>query len=165
MHKVSAVPSQKLIRDISSYIIELIAARDANLAAAQAAGAVPGPPVAITAVISPPPGAAILPESTEPASKKRKLNEPAPIQNGTSEAIPAWRGPAGEIFYSGDDTSFSLPARKKLRYEFTRTTPNSVDGGIRTLDGKGEVQSGVDWKDIGGFAPVLCSNCTYRACN
>ncbi|KAJ9642288.1 hypothetical protein H2199_004668 [Coniosporium tulheliwenetii] len=145
---LSAVPSQKLIRDISSYIIELIAARDANLAAAQAAGAVPGPPVPITAAISPLPGAAALPEATEPASKKRKLNESLPTQNGTSTATPAWRGPVREVFHSGDDTSFSLPARKKLRFEFVRTTPNSAEGGIRTLDGKGEVQFGVDWKDI-----------------
>ncbi len=40
------------------------------------------------------------------------------------------------------DVSFSVPVRKKMRLEW-------VSGGMRAVNGEGEIDFGVAWEDIG----------------
>jgi hypothetical protein len=84
--------------------------------------------------------------ASEPASKKRKLDESA--QNGalaakdhvglSNTSIKAWKTyPA---------VSFSCPQRKKLTLELL---VGKQDGGIRALGADGSFEFGIAWKDVG----------------
>ncbi|PSN64137.1 Rtt106-domain-containing protein [Corynespora cassiicola Philippines] len=80
--------------------------------------------------------------STEPASKKRKLEDSNGVQNGgasnlTSGAVKAWRS------YPG--VSFSIPQRKKFTLELVA---DKRDGGIRAVGADGKVEFGIPWKDV-----------------
>lgn len=82
--------------------------------------------------------------STEPASKKRKLDYSNGAQNGAaggglfSAEHKAWRS------YPG--VSFSLPQRKKFTLELVL---NKKEGGIRGVGADGKVEFGIAWKDVG----------------
>ncbi|KAF1976053.1 Rtt106-domain-containing protein [Bimuria novae-zelandiae CBS 107.79] len=81
--------------------------------------------------------------TTEPVSKKRKLEDSNGTQNSaaapsslTSSATKAWRQ------YPG--VSFSIPQRKK----FTLELVDRKDGGIRAVGADGSVEFAVAWRDV-----------------
>ncbi|KAF2709243.1 Rtt106-domain-containing protein [Pleomassaria siparia CBS 279.74] len=82
--------------------------------------------------------------TTEPASKKRKLEESNGGKNGSTggdslsdSAIKAWRS------YPG--VSFSLPQRKKFTLDLVL---NKKEGGIRGIGADGKVEFGIAWKHV-----------------
>jgi hypothetical protein len=94
--------------------------------------------------------------STEPASKKRKLEDSNGAQNGSaggdlfSAEAKAWRS------YPG--VSFSLPQRKKFTLELVL---NKKEGGIRGVGADGKVEFGIAWKDVGEPSHAACG-CQVR---
>ncbi|KAF2642387.1 Rtt106-domain-containing protein [Massarina eburnea CBS 473.64] len=81
-------------------------------------------------------------QTSEPASKKRKVEDSNGAQNGAaaalaSTAVKAWRS------YPG--TSFSIPQRKKFTLELVE---NKKDGGIRAIGADGSVEFGIPWRDV-----------------
>lgn len=105
-------------------------------------------------------------ESSEPASKKRKIDSELPLNpkgvsngaaatNGSSQnggAAQAGSREEGPSLLQIQDISFTLPVRKKLTVEFTTTH-------IKVLDNKTkEVIPGASsyaWKDIGMYQDFL----------
>ncbi|KAF1960069.1 Rtt106-domain-containing protein [Byssothecium circinans] len=75
--------------------------------------------------------------TTEPAPKKRKLEDSKGAQNLASTAIKAWRS------YPG--VSFSIPQRKKFTLELV---DSKKDGGIRAIGADGSVEFGIPWRDV-----------------
>ena len=79
-------------------------------------------------------------DNVAPASKKRKLDVPA-SNNGTSGG-QGWADKTTRAAYAMPDVSFSVPVRKKMRLEW-------VPGGLRAVNGEGEIDFGVAWANIG----------------
>ncbi|MDI1487177.1 MAG: hypothetical protein OHK93_006445 [Ramalina farinacea] len=75
----------------------------------------------------------------EPASKKRKLDSPAPARNVAP--VPKW---APDSFYYFNDISFSIPQRKKLKLDVGKLP----EQGIRATNAEGEVELDIKWADI-----------------
>ncbi|KAF2742015.1 Rtt106-domain-containing protein [Sporormia fimetaria CBS 119925] len=79
---------------------------------------------------------------SEPASKKRKLDDGSGAQNGgttgslANASVRAWKT------YPG--VSFSTPVRKKLTMELVE----GKEGGIRGVGSDGSVQFGIAWRDV-----------------
>jgi hypothetical protein len=79
-------------------------------------------------------------DNIAPANKKRKLDVPA-SNNGTGGGR-AWADKTTRVACTMPDVSFSVPMRKKMRLEW-------VPGGLRAVNGEGEIDFGVAWPDIG----------------
>jgi hypothetical protein len=74
-------------------------------------------------------------EVLPPGTKKRKLG------GGDGAALPEVRG---TVLFSGPDTSFSIPVRKKLKLE-------GLNGGLRGVDPTGNAEMSIGWDSIGIF--------------
>lgn len=88
---------------------------------------------------------------SEPAAKKRKLDDSNGAQNGlvasaglASAAVNAWRS------YPG--VSFSIPQRKKYTLELV---DDKRHGGIRAVGADGSVEFGIPWKQVGEWASCI----------
>ena len=75
-----------------------------------------------------------------PASKKRKLD--VPTSNNGIGGYKIWADKTTRVANVMLDVSFSVPLRKKMRLEW-------VSGGMRAVNGEGEIDFGVAWEDIG----------------
>ena len=84
--------------------------------------------------------------TTEPASKKRKIDEST--QNGevTSGSRGELANTSIKALKSYPAVSFSCPQRKKLTLELVAGKQN---GGIRALGADGSFEFGIAWKDVG----------------
>jgi hypothetical protein len=90
---------------------------------------------------------------TEPASKKRKLDDSNAVQNGAAGGLGSLASTAVSAFKTYPGVSFSIPQRKKLTLELVS---NKKEGGIRGLGADGKVEFGIAWKDVG--EPSLASS-------
>jgi hypothetical protein len=84
-------------------------------------------------------------ELHQPGSKKRKLG------GGDEAALPEV---GGSVLFTGPDTSFSIPVRKKLRLE-------GLNGGLRGVDPTGNAEMSISWDSI-GILPFPVSNCDTK---
>jgi hypothetical protein len=73
------------------------------------------------------------PEPHQPGSKKRKLG------GDDKAALPEV---GGAVLFTGPDTSFSIPVRKKLRLE-------GLNDGLRGVDPAGNAEMSIGWDTIG----------------
>ncbi|KAF1995064.1 Rtt106-domain-containing protein [Amniculicola lignicola CBS 123094] len=84
--------------------------------------------------------------TTEPASKKRKIEDSNGAQNGaTSGGLGSLVNPAAKAWRTYTGVSFSIPQRKKLTLELL---DNKKDGGIRGVGADGNIEFSIAWKDV-----------------
>jgi len=96
----------------------------------------------------------------EPATKKRKVENGERELNGAAGRSTAgtWVDAAVQASWQGQDTSFSIPQRKKLTLEMVKRGDGCKEGGIRGINpATGAVEFGVGWKNIGESTAVLLS--------
>jgi hypothetical protein len=88
----------------------------------------------------------------EPATKKRKVENGERELNGVAGRSTAgtWVDAAVRASWQGQDTSFSVPQRKKLTLEMVKRGDGCKEGGIRGINpATGAVEFGVGWRNIG----------------
>ena len=78
-------------------------------------------------------------DTLAPGSKKRKF----PGNDGAS--LPEV---GGRVLFSGQETSFSIPVRKKLKLE-------GMNGGLRGVDTTGNTEMSIGWDNIGEFCRII----------
>ena len=96
----------------------------------------------------------------EPATKKRKVENSERELNGAAGRSTAgtWVDATVRASWQSQDTSFSVPQRKKLTLEMVKRGDGCKEGGIRGINpATGAVEFGVGWKNIGESTAVLLS--------
>ncbi|CAN9469308.1 unnamed protein product [Alternaria alternata] len=82
--------------------------------------------------------------AAEPATKKRKIEESNPPQNGASASGGSLTSTATKAFKTYPAVSVAIPQRKK----FTLELLDKKDGGIRAIGANGNVEFAIAWKDV-----------------
>ncbi|CAI6338312.1 unnamed protein product [Periconia digitata] len=83
--------------------------------------------------------------TTEPTSKKRKLEDKNGEQNGTTTSTAALTSTDLKAWKTYPAVSFSIPQRKKFTLELV---DNKKDGGIRALNAEGNVEFCIPWSQV-----------------
>ncbi|KAH8625910.1 hypothetical protein IG631_19789 [Alternaria alternata] len=82
--------------------------------------------------------------AAEPATKKRKIEESNPPQNGASASGGSLTSTATKAFKTYPAVSVAIPQRKKFTVELL----DKKDGGIRAIGANGNVEFAIAWKDV-----------------
>jgi hypothetical protein len=96
--------------------------------------------------------------ASEPASKKRKLQESTQNGAGGPAGRPGLTDTSVKALKTYPAVSFSCPQRKKLTLELLS---GKDGGGIRALSADGSFEFGIAWRDVGERLPS-CSQAPYR---
>ncbi|KAF2117964.1 hypothetical protein BDV96DRAFT_517802 [Lophiotrema nucula] len=84
-------------------------------------------------------------DTTEPASKKRKLEDSNGTQNGVAAAAGGAGSLTGKAWRTYPGVSFSIPQRKKFTLELVA---EKAGGAIRAVGAAGNTEFGIAWKDV-----------------